>query len=566
MGAPNRTSNTPSRRRFLGLASAASTATLLDVMTGAAPASAVTGRQTRPAQSGQPTQAGGTVAILGAGPAGLGAALSLLDAGFDVTILEAQGRVGGRTLSARPGDEISEVWDDGVRTQTCRFDEGLYLNLGAGRIPYHHYRVLSLCRRLGVPLEVYVHTSTANLFQTDDVWGGAPRHNRRIANDTRGYVAQFAADAVAKGTQAEDGLTPEQREQFLRLLTSFGQLDPIDHSYHGSTRSGLAHPLTVQQLEEPVDPLRLADLLAARFWDYGFYQDSDYKWQTTSFQPVGGMDQIWRYAAGALPAGTLRLHSPVTAIALDGDGVVVGWTDENGSPSSGRFDYCLSNIPMSVLRAQVEMTGFDAAYTTAVNEVPFAASCKVGWQANRRFWESERHQIFGGISRNNRETTQIWYPSNDYFSPTDRGTLTGAYAQYDNAVRLGGLPHEERLVVAREAGVRIHEEFASEAIIPNDLGMSITWDKVPYQLGAWAWWQRNDPQHKGWYQTLLYPQGQDNFLVIGDQVSVLPGWQEGALMSAEWAHQWLTGPDPAARTRAPVREVPDARELTEGLG
>ncbi|WP_405016698.1 FAD-dependent oxidoreductase [Kitasatospora sp. NBC_00070] len=552
-----------SRRSFLGLAGAAAagSATLLQVMTGAVPATAAaaTDGLTAPAPR---VGDGRTVAVLGAGPAGLAAALRFTEAGYRVTVLEAQGRVGGRTLTARPGDRISEVWADGsVRSQTCGFDHGLYLNLGAGRIPYHHQRVIDFCRRLKVPLEPYVHTSTANLFQTDKAWRGAPRPNRRIANDTRGHLAQLLARAVPKATPGVDALTPAQRDRLTGLLVEFGALTEQEKEYVGSTRSGLAKTPTVTQPEEAVDPLLLKDLLASGFWQHGFYQDAELHWHTTSFQPVGGMDTTWRRAAAALPAGTVRFNAPVNAVELDGTGVKVGWT-EDGAERSERFDYCLSNIPVSVLHRQVTLRGFTDDFRSAVQGTPFAAACKVGWQANRRFWESERYQIFGGISRIDHEITQIWYPSNDYFSPTDKGTLTGAYNSYRNGERLGDRPHEERLGVARAAATKLHDEMASNAIVPDALGMSIAWHKVPHQLGAWADWTPEVPEHKKLYSTLIYPQGQDNFFVIGDQVSALPGWQEGALMSAEWAYEWIVNGKRAVR--APVHQVPDARALTTG--
>jgi monoamine oxidase len=92
--------------------------------------------------------------------------------------------------------------------------------------------------------------------------------------------------------------------------------------------------------------------------------------------------------------------------------------------------------------------------------------------------------------------------------------------------------------------------------------MSIAWQKVPTQLGAWAQWEPWNADHKNWYSTLLYPQGRDNFFVIGDQVSALPGWQEGALMSAEWVYDWIVNGKRA--TPRAVQQVPDSRALTIG--
>src|SRR5215475_9524421 len=83
------------------------------------------------------------VAILGAGIAGLVAAYELRKAGFDCTLLEARDRPGGRNWSVRRGSKIE--FTDGS-TQTCAFDEGLYLNAGAARIPSIHQTMLGYCR------------------------------------------------------------------------------------------------------------------------------------------------------------------------------------------------------------------------------------------------------------------------------------------------------------------------------------------------------------------------------------------------------------------------------------
>src|SRR3954447_26476759 len=97
--------------------------------------------------------AGKKVVILGAGVGGLTAALELQQAGYEVQILEAQKRTGGRSLTVPPGDVIPQM---GLADQVCRFAPGMYLNAGPGRIPYHHQAVLSHCRDLNVELEVYL--------------------------------------------------------------------------------------------------------------------------------------------------------------------------------------------------------------------------------------------------------------------------------------------------------------------------------------------------------------------------------------------------------------------------
>ena len=104
--------------------------------------------------------------ILGAGLAGMCAALELKKAGYSVKILEYNSRPGGRNWSLRGGDTYTEL---GGFKQTCQFDKGLYFNPGPWRIPYHHQAVLDYCKRLGVKLEpfqqinhnAYLHSTEA---------------------------------------------------------------------------------------------------------------------------------------------------------------------------------------------------------------------------------------------------------------------------------------------------------------------------------------------------------------------------------------------------------------------
>jgi len=56
--------------------------------------------------------------------------------------------------------------------------------------------VLHYCKELDVALEVYVMETMANLFQSDNAFGGSATVRRRIANDMQGYISEMLAKAV----------------------------------------------------------------------------------------------------------------------------------------------------------------------------------------------------------------------------------------------------------------------------------------------------------------------------------------------------------------------------------
>ena len=70
---------------------------------------------------------GASILILGAGIAGLVAALELHRIGYKVQVLEYNDRAGGRCWSLRGGDRYAEL---GGSEQTCSFDKNLYFNPG----------------------------------------------------------------------------------------------------------------------------------------------------------------------------------------------------------------------------------------------------------------------------------------------------------------------------------------------------------------------------------------------------------------------------------------------------
>jgi monoamine oxidase len=182
-----------------------------------------------PPESGK----GVKIVILGAGIAGLTAGYELRKAGYDVTILEARDRVGGRNWTIRHGTRVEL---NHVSEQWCTFDDGLYFNAGPARIPSHHQAVLGYCREFGVELQVEVNSNRSGLLLNESVNKGRPLQQRQVVNDTRGHVSELLAKAIKRGALDQE-MTAADKERVVEFLRAYGDLSP-DLFYKGSTRSG----------------------------------------------------------------------------------------------------------------------------------------------------------------------------------------------------------------------------------------------------------------------------------------------------------------------------------------
>ena len=76
----------------------------------------------------------------------------------------------------------------------------------------------------------------------------------------------------------------------------------------------------------------------------------------------------------------------------------------------------------------------------------------------------------------------------------------------------------------------VHARFGTEV----SRGVSVAWPKVPFQLGGWG---VSDPG------ILLTPD--DRIFFAGEHLSILQGWQEGAILSAYHAIDGIVARDSA---------------------
>jgi monoamine oxidase len=466
---------------------------------------------------------GASVVVLGAGWGGLVAALELRNAGYKVTLLEYNERIGGRAWSVRGGDTYTEL---GGHTQHCQFDPGLYINAGPWRIPYHHRAYLDYAKRFNVSLEPFIQVNYNALVHSTQAFGGKPKRYREVQADFHGHVGELLAKNTQQG-KLDGAVTKEDAEILLEALQSWGALDK-NYSYRASVESAERRGYDVPPsggllaASVPSQPIPLSALLQSGLWQ-SLSSGVNHHWQSTIFQPVGGMDMTPK-ALGHEIAGLITTNAKVKAIKQDGKGVTVTYVDAKtgGNSRQVKADWCVCSIPTSVL-SQVDLDA-GAPLKNAISALSFHSFVKTALQFKRKFWE-EDEQIFGGITFTDLPIRQIAYPNTGFNKP-GKGVLLGTFVgdPQIQAYEITAMPPSERIKLALDCGAQIHPQYKSE----YENGVSIAWHRVPSHMGCFpAWTEELRAKH---YKNLCEIDGR--VVMVGDQCSEIPGWQEGAILSS----------------------------------
>ena len=470
------------------------------------------GAQAETIQAAAGSGKGVKVVVLGGGIGGLVSAYALQKLGYDVTLLEASERPGGRNWTGRKGTEV--CFCDGTK-QPILWEEGNYQNLGPARLPSVHWTMLGYCRELGIPMEVEVNTSRSTLLQNDSANGGKPVPQRKAINDTRGHVSELLSKCIAHGA-LDSELTKEDRERMTAFLKIYGPLNDKG-GYTGSDRAGYTTPPgagTQQGVDET--PLDMRVLLDEDFWDDLFVEEA-WDWQATMMQPVGGMDRI-PYAFAKALGPVVQYNSPVTEIRKTSSGVRVMYT-QGGATKQVEASYCIIAMPFSMLKKIPN--DLSKPFKVAVDESTMGGAYKIAWES-RRFWEQD-YNIYGGLSYLMQGPSPIWYPSSRLMHPT--GVVVSGYTDELNTP-FYNLTLAEKLEASRASIEKLHPGHGKELKNPVFCG----WSRVPWNEGSWI---MSYGGGKSGYDTIIQADGPIYF--AGDTASHIVGWQEGAALSARRA-------------------------------
>ncbi|MBC3767746.1 FAD-dependent oxidoreductase [Neptunicella marina] len=455
------------------------------------------------------------VAVLGAGISGLSTAYELERAGYDVVIIEASFRAGGRNMTVRHGDKIDEMG----HTRYCQFDqdENLYFNCGPARIPGHHKRLLHYCRALNVPLQIKANSNQLAYIQDEKINGGKPIRQVDYRADANGFLSEMMSKSIDKGA-FEQQLSEEDTENFLSYLKAFGSLNEKG-KYTGSDRAGsqrdrMLFPPT------PKAPMPLHDVFKSDVWRGVSFASQIYDWVEPLMEVKGGMDGIVKGFLRNI-SSPVELNAQVRKIHNLSDGVEIAY-EQAGKLNTIKVDYCFNNIP-AYFMAGIE-NNLSPDYLNALNKFKRGHLFKIGFQMRERFWEKEG--IYGGITYTSQDNAQLWYPSHDIHAA--KGVMLGAYCWDEKqCARFEAMTPEQRFKYAAQCGENIHPGYSG--YIEN--AVSIPWARMNNQMGCGIHMEKEDWEHC--LPILQKPDGRH--FMIGDQISQHSGWQEGALAASQQA-------------------------------
>jgi monoamine oxidase len=358
--------------------------------------------------------------------------------------------------------------------------------------------------------------------------------NGQAVNDTRGTFAELLAKAVDRGALDRE-LTGVDKQRLLNYLGAYGALSP-ERVYGGSERAGFASP-PGGYLNPPKSgaPLRMSDMMQARFWGASLLFEEFSDMQATMLQPVGGMDRI-PYALYEAVKPAVVLGAEVKQIRKRGQGARIVYA-QGGAERILDADICICTIPLPVL-AKIP-SDLSRRVKQAISAAYYTHGTKVAWET-RRFWEQEDFQ-FGGLSWTDQPSEVVWYPSGGLGQKT--GVLVGAYAVGfsgpENPGKFAALSFEDRFAMSRGVIDRFHPGKGAELKNP----VTVSWKQTPFSEGVAVAWR--EAQRGTDYAELCKPDGP--FYFAGEHMSYVNAWQEGAALSAHEAIKLIAAKQVAAR-------------------
>lgn len=454
-----------------------------------------------------PSQIPKKIIIIGAGMSGLVAASLLKQAGHEVTILEATGRVGGRVLTIREP-----------------FSEGSYLEAGAMRIPNYHYLVAEYIKKYGLRVNTFINATpndpiyangiktTAAIYQRNpDIlrYPVAPHERGKTAEELLNMAIKPVTDFIIQNPRRNWEIVIKEFDKY--SMSFFLQYNPVGISLSTGAIESIKVLMGLEGFPELSFPAILRELMPLFNPDIKF------------FAIEGGNDRL-PYAFLPELKDNLNFRYEVTKIIQHDNQVTIhSKHTQSQNPLTVTGDLAIVTIPLQLLQfIDIEpRNSFSHNKWKAIRELHYAASTKIGLQFTHRFWEKEG--IYGGKLTTDLPIRFSYYPSQTS-NQSESGLILASYTWEDDATLWDILPENDRIQqslknLAKVHGTQVYDHFLS--------GASYSWTLNQYAFGAFSMFKPG--QETDLFPYIPTPEGRVHF--AGEHTSTVPAWIEGAIQS-----------------------------------
>lgn len=429
------------------------------------------------------------VIIIGAGLAGLSAALELKRSGHSVTVLESQTTPGGR-----------------VRTMRENLAEGFYAELGAARIPNNHEWTLKYINDFGLKLAPFYPSDLDSFhFMRNKMIrikpGINPNLNQFPVNLNSRELSLGLDDLFEQSLGEKVNLTADRKNWPPKELHELDKVTVKEFLLRENWSSDVYEVLGLQ----PFDDLSMLEALRIIGNGHGSKSLS---------KIVGGNDQLPKAFAERL-SDSIKYGAPVFRIEHNRKEVKVLFK-QFGEVKWITGDRLIFAIPNSVLRLIEISPGLSPEKSKIIKEMGYASLSRYTFQISKRYWMEEGFSGFGYSDIG----AEIWHPTFD--KEGNRGLL-----------QLYLLNKSSKLVSSMT-------EFQQESYGINQIN-KIFPGLSKYLEGVYVHCWDNDPWSRGavrsiqagqvvqFHQNMSRPEGNIHF--AGEHTSTYTGYMNGAIES-----------------------------------